>query len=49
MAGQRKVEDPLTEMQAAVLYGIHDIRMAGLPKPVPGAGEVLLKLSLIHI
>ena len=49
MAGQRKVEDPLTEMQAAVLYGIHDIRMAKLPKPVPGAGEVLLKVASVGV
>jgi len=49
MAGRIKAKDPLHEMQAAVLYGIHDIRMEGLPMPVPGAGEVLLKVASVGV
>lgn len=36
-------------MQAAVLHGIHDIRIEQHPVPVPGLGEVLLKIAAVGV
>lgn len=36
-------------MQAAVLYGIHDIRIEHRSVPVPGKGEVLLKIASVGV
>ena len=34
-----------TEMDAAVLYGVEDLRLERLPAPVPGTGEVVLRVE----
>ncbi|HQO78945.1 MAG TPA: alcohol dehydrogenase catalytic domain-containing protein, partial [Thermodesulfobacteriota bacterium] len=31
-------------MKAAVVYGANDIRIAEVPTPVPGPGEILVKV-----
>ena len=36
-------------MRAARLYGIGDLRVEELPRPVPGPGEVLLKVAVVGI
>ncbi|MBN2677553.1 MAG: alcohol dehydrogenase catalytic domain-containing protein, partial [Anaerolineaceae bacterium] len=36
-------------MQAAILYGIHDMRVESRPVPKPGKGEVLLKIASVGI
>jgi L-iditol 2-dehydrogenase len=36
-------------MQAAVLHGIHDIRIEQRPVPVPGHNEVLLKITAVGV
>ncbi|RME85271.1 MAG: alcohol dehydrogenase [Caldilineae bacterium] len=36
-------------MQAAVLHGIRDLRLESLPVPVPGPGEVLLRIASVGV
>jgi L-iditol 2-dehydrogenase len=36
-------------MQAAVLHGVHDIRIERRPIPMPGKGEVLLKITSVGV
>ncbi len=36
-------------MRAARLHGIRDLRLEELPKPVPGPGEVLLKVAAVGV
>ncbi|RPI82857.1 MAG: NAD(P)-dependent alcohol dehydrogenase [Chloroflexi bacterium] len=38
-----------TKMQAAYLYGIHDIRIETRPVPTPREGEVLLKIAAVGV
>lgn len=36
-------------MKASVLYAPHDMRLVDIPKPVPGAGEVLVQIKEVGI
>src|SRR5579884_913242 len=40
--------DPIA-MRAALLYGPHDVRLAHVPRPAPGAGEVLLRVQAVGL
>lgn len=40
---------PPEQMSATLLYGIRDIRMATVPVPHPGPGEVLLKIASVGV
>jgi L-iditol 2-dehydrogenase len=39
----------MTEMRAAVMYGIGDVRLETRPVPVPGPGEALVKVKSVGI
>src|SRR3546814_1390439 len=36
---------PMTDMLAAVLHGVGDLRVESKPVPTPGPGEVLVRIS----
>ncbi|NUP99103.1 MAG: NAD(P)-dependent alcohol dehydrogenase [Armatimonadetes bacterium] len=37
------------EMQAAVMHGVRDVRLERRPRPEPGPGEVLVKVSAVGV
>ena len=47
--GERPTESGAGTMRAARLHGIRDLRLETLPRPVPGPGEVLLKVAAVGV
>lgn len=50
--GTTRAENPLEDsrtMRAARLHGIRDLRLEELPRPSPGPGEALLKVSCVGV
>ncbi|MGD8489398.1 MAG: alcohol dehydrogenase catalytic domain-containing protein [Anaerolineae bacterium] len=40
---------PNTTMRASLLHGVRDLRLAELPRPAPGPGEVLLQVATVGV
>jgi L-iditol 2-dehydrogenase len=45
----RDEKEETRTMRAALLHGIRDIRLEALPRPIPGPGEVLLKVASVGV
>jgi hypothetical protein len=44
-----EITTPPTTMRAAVFHGLNDLRVEDVPKPHPGPGEALLRVTLTTI